>query len=343
MNKRYLGKGISLFAGCGGDTLGMENAGIKVVGFVEFWDKAINTHKLNFPNAEFIGEKWGGNITKIPDKEFLKFKGKIYVIFAGFPCQGFSHAGKKDPKDKRNKLFWEFVRATRLIQPRWIIGENVAGLVHRKTDDGKNKVSKVIVSAFEEIGYKMAEPMVLKAEEYGIPQKRRRVFFVGNRIKKTFKFPDQEKIRVSLRGIIEDDLDNAIRFKLQIKDMPPSKIYEIKKNILVNGKPHPYLLRKLKDGKVSFKKRISPFHVEVVDLDSPTKTIHCGYSFQPRLFVLLKKDKEIFIRPFNTRELAQIQGFPKGYKFYGKEEDIIKQIGNAVPPLLVTKIVKNIL
>jgi len=342
MNKKYRGKAISLFAGCGGDSLGLEMAGIKVIGFVECWDKAIQTHKLNFPKAKFIGEKWKGDITKIPDKEFLKFKGKIDILFAGFPCQGFSHAGKKESNDPRNKLFWEFVRVTNLIKPKWIIGENVVGIIHRKTDDKKTNVSDVIVQAFEKIGYSMNEPTVLKAEEYGVPQKRRRVFFVGNRINKTFNFPKPIKRIQSIKRIIEDDLTNAEQFRLKFKDIPPSKIHKISNKIVVNGKPHPYLLRKLKEENISFKKRLSPFHAEVVDIDSPAKTIHCGYSFQPRLFVLLKNNKGIFIRPFNTRELAQIQGFPKNYKFYGKREDIIKQIGNAVPPILIDKIVEAI-
>lgn len=338
-NKKYKGKAISLFAGCGGDSLGLEMAGFKVVGFVEFWDKAIQTHKLNFPKAEFIGEKWKGDITQIPDKEFLRFKEKIDIIFAGFPCQGFSHAGKKEPNDSRNKLFWEFIRIVDIIKPKWIIGENVAGILYRKTDDGKTNVSDVIVQAFEKIGYNMNKPTVLKTEEYNVPQKRRRVFFVGSKLKKTFKFPNPEKKRMSIRKIIEADLTDATQFTLKLKGIPDSKIYKIQDGIVVRGKPHPYLLRKLKEKNISFKKRISPFHAEIVDIDFPTKTIHCGYSFQPRLFVLLKNKKGKFIRPFNTRELAQIQGFPKNYKFFGKKEDIIKQIGNAVPPILVAKIV----
>lgn len=336
-------KAISLFAGCGGDTLGLEKAGFEVVGFVEFWDKAIKTHKLNFPKSEFIGEKYKGDITKIPDEDFKKFKGKIDILFAGFPCQGFSHAGKKDSKDKRNKLFWEFVRVAKLIKPKWIIGENVAGLLYRNTDDGKTKVSDVIIKAFENIGYKMAKPTILKAEEYGVPQKRRRIFFVGNILNKIFKFPKPEKKKLSLRGIIEPKLHNAIKFRLFQQNIKTTKIYKINKNVIITGKPHPFLLKKIKEGKLSFGKRISPNHAEIVDIDVPTKTIHCGYSFQPRLFVLLKKEQEIFIRPFNTNELAQIQGFPKHFKFFGKTEDIIKQIGNAVPPQLVTKIVKETL
>ena len=182
-------KAISLFAGCGGDSLGLEKAGFEVIGFVENWKKAIETHKRNFPKSIFIGESVGGDITRIPDEEFLKYNGKIDILFAGFPCQGFSHAGKKDPNDPRNRLFWEFVRAAELIRPKWVIGENVSGLTHRKTDDGKINVSDMITSAFEEIGYKMAKPKILKAELYGVPQKRRRVFFVGSGKEKDFEFP----------------------------------------------------------------------------------------------------------------------------------------------------------
>jgi DNA (cytosine-5)-methyltransferase 1 len=111
-------KAISLFAGAGGDTQGLEDAGIEVVSFVEFDKKAKETHLINFPNSKLIGEEFKSDITKIPDSDFLKYKGKIDIIFAGFPCQGFSHAGKKDPNDKRNQLFHQFARVVKLIEPR---------------------------------------------------------------------------------------------------------------------------------------------------------------------------------------------------------------------------------
>ncbi|MCR4284658.1 MAG: DNA cytosine methyltransferase [archaeon] len=340
-------KAISLFAGCGGDTQGLEDAGIKVVGFVEFWKRAIETHKLNFPESTFIGQDVGGDITKISDEEFRKYEGQIDVLFAGFPCQGFSHAGKKDPNDTRNKLFWEFVRATKLIKPKWIIGENVAGLLHRKTDDGESDVAEVIVKAFEEIGYKMAKPKVLKAEEYGVPQKRRRVFFVGSKEGIEFGFPKPLHTKNNLptiRHLIELTNINSV-------ESNPSEVHELKeKDILFydsdeepTGKPHPYLLMKLKEGKISFGRRISPHHIEMANLDSPTKTIHCGYSFQPRLYVGIKNNKGFFLRDFTNKELAQIQGFPKEYMFAGNRADVVKQIGNAVPPKLVEEIAREIM
>ena len=102
-------------------------------------------------------------------------------------------------------------------------------------------------------------------------------------------------------------------------------------------------MTQLKEEKISFGRRISPHHVEMVNLDAPTKTIHCGYSFQPRLFVGLKNKEGFFLRDFTNKELAQIQSFPKEYLFSGNRLDIVKQIGNAVPPKLIEEIAKQIL
>lgn len=335
---------ISLFAGCGGDSVGLEKAGYDVVGFVEFWKKAVETHKKNFPKCKFIGEEYGGDITKIPDDFFKEFSNKIDILFAGFPCQGFSHAGKKNPNDQRNQLFWEFVRVAKLIKPKWVIGENVSGLVHRKTDDGKSFVKDVIVSAFEEIGYNMTPPQVLKAENFGVPQKRRRVFFVGNNQGINFKFPEETHSQkpLSIRNIIEIDGENSIQIDNKFNELNSAKIISIKKKNCGKGKPHPYLKLKVSKDQYSFRRRISPHHVEIVDLDAPTKTIHCGYSFQPRLFVPVGSKKDLFLREFTSRELWRIQGFPKDYSFVGSRSDIVKQIGNAVPPKLAEVLANQI-
>ena len=107
----------------------MARAGFRVSGFVENWVPAIQSHLANFRDCAPIGAEAGGDIARIPDAAFEALRGEVDLLFAGFPCQGFSHAGKKDPNDARNRLFWEFVRAAELIQPRWIVGENVFGLL----------------------------------------------------------------------------------------------------------------------------------------------------------------------------------------------------------------------
>ena len=336
---------IVLFAGCGGDTLGLIRAGFEVIGFVEKKKSAIETYRKNFPEIPMIGEKYGGDITKIPDEEFEQFKGRVDLISAGFPCEGFSHAGKKDPNDPRNKLFWEFVRVANIIKPKWIIGENVFGLLHRKTDDKKSYVADVIVQAFREIGYTMAEPKILNAVHYGVPQRRRRVFFVGNRegIKFDFPEPTHTKNIPTIRSVLEPTLEGAVEFNPDKLGIEVKSFLEIDPGTPITGEPHPYLLSKLREGKISYSKRVSPHHVEIVDLDAPAKTIHSGYSFQPRLFVPVRSGGRFFLRTFTISELAQIQGFPKSFKFCGRKEEIIHQIGDAVPPQLIEAIARKIL
>ena len=107
------------------------------------------THDLNFENCELLGN---GNITETDDKEFLKYKGIVNLIFAGFPCQGFSNAGKKLPDDPRNTLFREFLRATKLVEPDFIIGENVKGLSKRLTSKGEKYID-IIEREFNDLGY----------------------------------------------------------------------------------------------------------------------------------------------------------------------------------------------
>jgi DNA (cytosine-5)-methyltransferase 1 len=333
---------VSLFAGCGGDTLGLAEAGFTVVGEVEKNRSARSTHRMNFPDTPDLGAEVGGDITRVPDKTFIRLKGEVDVLFAGFPCQGFSHAGKKDPKDPRNRLFWEFVRAAQLAVPRWIVGENVSGLLKRSTDDGKTPVSEVISCAFEEIGYRMAEPFVLNAADFGVPQIRRRVFFVGSRDGLPFAPPRpthrqhgrQGHAWVPIRDAIEFSLEGAIAFD-PVRVAGGVHAYCESNSIgEPTGTPHPYMVLKAGEGLLSFAKRDSPYHAEVVDLDSPAKTLHSGYSFQPRLFVPLKNRIGTFIRPFSPAELARLQGFPSTFLLSGSADSQIVQIGNAVPPAL---------
>jgi len=114
---------ISLFSGCGGDTLGLEMANVNVVGFIELNEDAIKSHELNFPNSKLIGK----DIYNVSEKDLNTFVGNIDIIFGGFPCQSFSRSGKKNPSDERGKLYLEFIRIASIVKPKFIIGENVEG------------------------------------------------------------------------------------------------------------------------------------------------------------------------------------------------------------------------
>lgn len=331
---------ISLFSGAGGDTLGMMRANLNVVAFSENNRDAIQTHMSMFPESKWLGSSVKGDITKIPDAEFEQYRGKIRVVFAGFPCQGFSHAGKKRADDPRNKLFYEFLRAVRLIQPDWIIGENVAGLLSRKTDDGNGRVIDVIQQEFSDIGYPLAFK-VYDLTSVGVAQKRKRFIMVGNRLNVPYSLPDFNDTPRGIREYIQPTLEGAVEYTLA---HPPDECIHDIPQTSVSGTAHPYLLKKLSDGEISFGKRVSPTHAQIMDLGKPSNTIICAYSFQPRLFVCLRTpDKKLFIRCMTPTELGQIQGFSKEHTFSGSLPSVVKQIGNAVPAPLIERLARSFL
>tara|TARA_B100001996_G_scaffold368669_1_gene341429 strand:+ start:464 stop:1531 length:1068 start_codon:yes stop_codon:yes gene_type:complete len=341
---------LSLFSGCGGDTLGMTNAGINVTHYSELKPIIQKTHELNFPESTLVG----GDINKITDEEFEKLEGKIDIIFGGFPCQSFSNAGKKNPKDARGQLYLQFVRAARIIKPKYIIGENVKGLLTRTTEDGE-KFIDIIIKSFNDIGY-TCHYKVLKANEHGVPQKRERLFIVGSRDAHfNFEFPEPKNTSPGLKDIVTFDMEGALK-------VPEELIREAgvdEESIMIGegepiGKVHPYLTlhektrgvtwkdKRVSEYQFSFGKRISPIHCEIVDITKPSKTIICTYDHQPRLHVALKTSDGFYLRPFTIVELQQIQGFPKDYKLAGNHKDKIVQIGNSIPPNLVRDVVSRL-
>lgn len=365
----YKPKALSLFSGMGGDSVGMEAAGFDVIAFNEFDKAAINTHNLNFPSSTLIEDpsqtkvKDRTNIQVIPDSIFQPYAGEIDLIFAGHPCQGFSQGGKKLPDDPRNTLFREFARVSKIIKPKYIIGENVDGLLSRKTSEGE-KFMDVIAEEFDKIGYNITY-QVCHAVMYGVPQLRKRLVYVGIRkdLGRTYIFPpplnNGKTDLPNLMDIIEFSMEGAIRIDkddFDMSDIPSECIIKNMDNdeVEVSENVHPYLKLKAKSRDVeygdkvhknllSFSKRISPIHAEIIDVRSPSKTIICTYDHQPRLFVPLQNKNGYYIRCILPDELKQIQGFPKDFKLSGNKKDKIKQIGNAVPPPLITQIVENLL
>jgi DNA (cytosine-5)-methyltransferase 1 len=192
----------------------------------------------------------------------------------------------------------------------------------------------------------MAPTYLANLEKHGIPQKRNRIFFVGNNQNLNYDFPKESKI-ANIKNIIKFSLEDAIEIDVTkyeyLKDV--SKINFVENNGKpqeISGKPHAFLLRKLEDGEISFGVRNSPTHVEIVNLNNPCKTIHCAYRFQPRLFALMKQNNKFYIRTLTVDELKQIQSFPKSFKFKQKKLDSINQIGNAAPPKIVKDIANEI-
>lgn len=213
-------KVLDTFSGAGGFSLGFEMAGFKVVGALEIDKWAAETFSFNHPDALVIQS----DITRFTDEEIISTFGPLEpdVIIGGPPCQGFSIANSNagDPKDPRNSLFREFVRFGSLLQPSVMVMENVPNLLKAKTSKGE-LVSDIIVQAFQDIGYHV-EVKVLAATDYGVPQNRRRVFFVASKNQLGIPFPqatheikDDDTLDVNPHLLATPTLWDAI------SDLPP--------------------------------------------------------------------------------------------------------------------------
>jgi DNA (cytosine-5)-methyltransferase 1 len=339
-------RAISLFSGCGGDTLGMERAGGKVIAFSEMNKAAIETHNANFPDSTFLCDpvSKSGDITKIPDAVFAEYKGGADVIFAGFPCQGVSHAGKKKATDPRNQMFRQFVRATKLIEPKFVIGENVTGLLTMKSGVAETDplLFDVIRDEFKKIGYELTHCQI-EATEMGVPQKRKRILIVGWKTGTNFD-PTSFWATVHswgagrpmprMRSFVAASLVDAHPLATPPEGFANYAL-EVGPDAIVSGTAHSFVVLKAGEKLLSCSKRASPIHSEIVDLDRPSKTIICTYDHQPRLLVGLKRGSESWARTLFPDELKQIQGFPAEFLLRGNKKEQVVQVGNAVPPALV--------
>lgn len=166
-------KFIDLFAGIGGFRLGMEQVGHECVGFVE-WDKFARASYEAMHDT--TGEWTATDITKV-DEEEINSIGQVDVICGGFPCQSFSVAGKrKGFEDTRGTLFFEIVRLAKVLNPKYMILENVKGLVNH----GKGETLKIMLETLNEIGYTV-DFEVLNSKFFGVPQNRERIFIIAVR------------------------------------------------------------------------------------------------------------------------------------------------------------------
>ena len=352
---------ISLFSGLGVDSLGITQAGCKVIAYNELKPAFCKSHYANFTDSQLICHGKIQDISKLKNSCFEKYNGTTDIVFAGFPCTSFSSAGKRKLDDPRDTLFLEFLRVTKLTNPWMIIGENVKGLLTKKTTNGKLFIN-IIVSEFEKLNYEVIY-QVFKTEQYNVPQKRERLIILG--IKKdnpygwkaSFQNPLSKDLH--LKSIIKYDMTGAVRADPEWFDEIPDECILTDMNDKTeykdNNGGHPYLLSKINAGEAdrfydgkqhkylfSFGKRASPIHCEIIDIRYPSKTIICSYEHQPRLFVPIMNPSGCYLRMLLPDELKQIQGFPADYIVCGTDKDKITQIGNAVPPPLIKAIVEHI-
>lgn len=339
---------IDLFCGAGGLSEGFEDAGFNIVAGNDVDKNMIASFKLNHPNAKAIA----GDISQIDVDKLLSEIGKtkedIDLVIGGPPCQGFSTVGNRKEDDPRNRLFYEFVRFVREIKPKMFVMENVTGILTMKGGE----VKKIIKGEFEKLGYKV-KIQILKAEEYGVPQKRRRVFFVGNRFGREFEFPKPEfdGINKKFRTVWEaigDLPDLEIRQEKKDYDKEPQTEFQKflrneQKNLEEHKAPNhsEIMIERMKNIKQGQNHSNLPENLKlgsgypniygrlIADEPSDTITGNCGCVSAPGRFIHPFKHRAI-----SVREGARLQSFRDSKKFIGSQNSKYKQVGNSVPPIL---------
>ncbi len=336
---------IDLFSGCGGFSTGFEQAKYSTRIALDIHPPSLKTLHLNHLNASTIC----GDIRLVKSnslRDLLPLTRTPMVITAGVPCQGFSLANRKrHADDKRNFLFREFIRIAKDLKPDAVLLENVSGLV----STGGGEFKKAISEAIEELGYEVHFAM-LNAADYGVPQKRRRVFFVGLPRGAKWLFPAAthgiDGIPYnSVRDAILGDLPKlkAGKSSSEYASLPTSEFQEYlrsKNPSLTNHQApaHPLeTIERIKNTKQGmpmypeFKQRIR------LHPDNPSPTQICG-GIRPQF----QFGHPTQARGLTIRERARIQSFPDDYVFTGGITQGRVQTGNAVPPLLAQVIASQL-
>lgn len=172
-------KVVSLFSGGGGLDLGFKNNGFDIIWAIDIDKDAVSSYKENLGNHILLEDITKVNVKDIP---------KADVVIGGPPCQSFSLVGKRRIDDERGDLVWNYLRIIDEVRPKFFVFENVIGLKSAKTSEGTKVIDDLLI-AFAELGY-IVKWEVLNAADYGVPQRRKRLFLVGTKENINFEFPN---------------------------------------------------------------------------------------------------------------------------------------------------------
>ncbi|KAF3983653.1 MAG: DNA cytosine methyltransferase [Methylococcales symbiont of Hymedesmia sp. n. MRB-2018] len=335
---------IDLFSGCGGLSQGFLDAGFNVVLGIDSWNDAVQTFNKNHNTSTGIVANLKNETAKdISAKNNIQ---NIDVIIGGPPCQGFSIAGKRIVEDERNQLYKSFIEFVRFYKPSAFLIENVPNILSM----GNGMVKEKIMHNFKKIGYTVNTD-VLMASKYGVPQNRRRAFFVGFRNGRLFDFPKPD---TDILLTSEDAISDLINESIDDGDfhlLSPKSEYQ---RMMRNGS------KKIFNHEITNHKEKT---IEIINMvpdggnykDLPielraTRKVNIAWtrlnSKKPS-FTIDTGHRHHFHYEFNrvptVRESARIQSFKDDFIFLGSKTSQYKQVGNAVPPILAKKLALAIL
>lgn len=298
---------LDLFAGAGGMSLGLEKSGHNIITGVDVWDDALKTYRYNNPSVGIKKDLHKQNPESIPVS-----KNQVEVVAGGPPCKGFSLSGDRNENDKRNKLIKRFIEYVDYYEPNEVIMENVTGILSMDTDNGESVV-EYIHRNFEDLGYN-SENKTLAADNFGVYQSRKRVFFRAS--KSEIEWPDK----------ITKPSD------LPVREILDQKFEKFENHNITNHK------------KSTIEKMAKLDYCEsVYDYGEAWKRLNPN---KPSI-TIKENHGAPFVHPYKNRvgtprECAAIQSFPNEYKFIGTKSSVLKQIGNAVPPKLSEAVGKTL-
>ncbi len=312
MNKRV----VSLFSGAGGLDKGFEKVGFDIIWANEYDSSIWETFEYNFPNT-YLDKRSIRNVSSIDIPECIG-------IIGGPPCQSWSEAGAlRGIEDERGQLFYEFIRILRDKKPLFFLAENVEGMLAQRHSEALANIKKL----FRESGYILSFQLI-NANNYNVPQDRKRVIFVGyrNDLGITFEFPEIQKYKPVLKDAIWDLRDSAI----------PAKEKNYSNGNTCKVPNHEYMIGGFSTIFMS-RNRVRAW-------DEPSYTIQAGGRHAPihpqaPKMKFIEKNKREFVkgqehlyRRLSLRECARIQTFPDDFIFkYSNVADGYKMVGNAVP------------
>lgn len=358
---------IDLFAGAGGFSLGMEQAGFEVVLAVESDPVHAAIHRYNFPNTPVIC----ADVAQLSGEEIQQFlPSSLDLIVGGPPCQGFSVMGKHNLKDNRNELIFAFCRLVKALQPRYFLMENVPGL-----KQGQNKtLLRRLKREFKAAGYRITEPVqVLNAADFGVPQNRKRLFILGSRNgEKLAMYPQPNSKRVTVRDAIAD-LPNLDDFPdLATGDEVYLKPDE-RERLEARASRYVKQLRGLEGDDLAYPRIWNPHlltnswqtqHTEAIikrfsklkpnELDSTSRlrrlnwdgqchTLRAGTNRDRGSHTSPRPVHPSYPRTISVREAARLHSFPDWFRCHGTKWHGFRQVGNAVPPRLAQALGQQII
>ena len=346
---------VDVFCGVGGLSLGFEQAGFDVAAAIDSNPRSTAVYSSNFPEA-LVSTMDVRNLTPAKIREIGGFRrGSIDVLIGGPPCQGFSHMGRREHADPRNQLVLEFVRLVRELEPAYFVMENVEGLLDGRMSSLLHEFDTRLATD----GYRIQRPIqLLDSADFGVPQRRRRVFVVGGKMERALPLPVASgRYRTASVG---DALSDLPSWPHPIETRRTSAFAREMRGELIGIDDHsiqrPFAASLSGYGETvhsqSVRERfdmVKPGGMDPIsrfrrlDLDGLSPALRAGTMMDRGAHTAARPIHPLLPRCITVREAARLHSYPDWFAFDQTIWHGFHQIGNSVPPRLGHMVARSIM